>query len=77
MVDRIDPPRFYPLIGPAQLHCCHWKCTVYYTETIEACYPFPVRVVRPRVEVVYLDKDYLHLYQQETAPDERSAGEEQ
>ena len=62
LVDRIDPPRFYPLIGPAQLHHCHWKCTVYYTETIESGYPFPYRCVRPRVEVVYIDKDHLHLY---------------
>jgi hypothetical protein len=60
IVDKIDPPRFYPLVGPAQLHHCHWKCTVYFTEVIESNYPFPVRVCRPRVEVVYIDKDYLH-----------------
>lgn len=62
MVDRIDPARFYPLIGPAQLHHCHWKCTVYYDETVESSYPFPVQIKRPRVEVVYIDKDHLHLY---------------
>jgi hypothetical protein len=62
IVDRIDPPRFYPLIGPAQLHHCHWKCTVYYTETVESQYPFPVRIKRPRVRVVYIDKDHLHLF---------------
>ena len=62
LVDRIDPARFYPLVGPAQLHHCHWKCTVYYTETIESGYPFPFRCTRPRVEVVYIDKDHLHLY---------------
>ena len=62
LVDRIDPPRFFPLIGTAQLHHCHWKCTVYYTETIESGYPFPFRCVRPRVEVIYIDKDHLHLY---------------
>jgi hypothetical protein len=62
IVDRIDPPRFYPLIGPAQLHHCHWKCTVYYTETIESGYPFAVRLRRPRVQVVYIDKDHLHLF---------------
>lgn len=61
LVDRIDPPRFIPLIGPAQLHHCHWKCTVYYTETIESSYPFPVRVRRRRAEVVYIDKDHFHL----------------
>ena len=61
LVDHVDPPRFFPLIGPAQLHHCHWKCTVYYTETIESGYPFPFRCVRPRVQVVYLDLDHLHL----------------
>src|SRR5438105_2268874 len=27
LVDRVDAPRFYPLVGPAQLHHCHYKCT--------------------------------------------------
>ena len=62
LVDRIDPPRFFPLIGPAQLHHCHWKCTIYYTETHESGYPFPYRCRQPRVEVIYIDKDHLHLY---------------
>src|SRR5829696_2485376 len=50
--DVIDPPRFFPLIGPAQLHHCHWKCTIYYKETVQSSYPWPVKVVRNRVEVV-------------------------
>jgi hypothetical protein len=62
LVDKIDPPRFFPLVGPAQLHHCHWKSTIYYTETVISAYPFPVRIVRPRVQVVYIDKDHLHLY---------------
>ena len=62
LVDKIDPARFFPLVGPAQLHHCHWKCTVYYTETLESSYPFPFRCVRPRVQVVYIDLDHLHLY---------------
>ena len=61
LADHIDPPRFYPLIGPAQLHHCHFKCTVYYTETCQSSYPFPFRVKRRRAEVVYMDKDHLHL----------------
>jgi hypothetical protein len=61
LVDRIDPPRFFPLIGPAQLHHCHWKCTVYYTETLESNYPFPFHTKRRRAEVVYIDRDHLHL----------------
>lgn len=60
IVDVVDPPRFFPLIGPAQLHHCHWKCTVYYTETVQSSYPFPFQTKRRRVEVVYIDKDHLH-----------------
>lgn len=60
LVDRVDPPRFFPLLGPAQLHHCHWKCTIFFTETVESSYPFPFRCKRRRVEVVYIDKDHLH-----------------
>jgi hypothetical protein len=62
IVDKIDPPRFFPLVGWAQLHHCHWKCTIYYRETVQSDYPFPVKVVKNRVEVVYIDKDHLHLF---------------
>jgi hypothetical protein len=62
LVDKIDPPRFFPLVGPAQLHHCHWKCTIYYKETVQSSYPFPVKLVKNRVEVVYIDKDHLHLF---------------
>ncbi|MCS6866368.1 MAG: hypothetical protein RMJ56_14990 [Gemmataceae bacterium] len=62
LVDKIDPPRFFPLVGPAQLHHCHWECVVYYTELIQSDYPFPVYIKRPRVQVIYIDKDHLHLY---------------
>ena len=61
-VDKIDPVRFFPLIGPAQLHHCHWKCTIYYNETVQSDYPFPVQVKKPRVQVIYIDTDHLHLY---------------
>jgi hypothetical protein len=61
MVDRIDPVRTYPLVGDCQLHHCHYKCTVYFTETISSGYPFPTYIKRARVEVVYIDKDHLHL----------------
>jgi hypothetical protein len=56
---QVDPPRFFPIVGKAELHHCHWKCTVYYRETVEMGYLHPARVERPCVEVVYIDKDYL------------------
>jgi hypothetical protein len=62
LVDKIDPPRFFPLVGPAQLHHCHWKCTIYYTETIQTSMPYPFRTKKHRIEVVYIDKDHLHAY---------------
>ena len=62
LVDKIDPPRFFPLVGPAQLHHCHWECVIYYTETIQSDYPFPTFIKKPRTQVMYIDKDHLHLY---------------
>jgi hypothetical protein len=59
--DTIDPPRFFPLVGPARLHHCHYKCTVYFDEVIESSYPFGFKVKKPRTEVVYIDKDHLHV----------------
>jgi RNA polymerase sigma factor (sigma-70 family) len=56
---KADPPRFFPLVGRAQFHQFHWKCTVYYREVVEASYPFLFRLSRPRVAVVYIDKSYL------------------
>ena len=57
--DKIDPVKIYPLAGPCQLHHCHYKCTVYYDELYWSDYPIPFNHVDHRVEVVYLDKDYL------------------
>ena len=62
VVDKVDPARFFPMVGPAQLHHCHWKCTVRYTETIEGLAPFYFRMTQPRTEVVYIEKDRLHAW---------------
>ena len=62
IVDKIDPPRFFPLIGTAQLHHCHWKCTIYYKETVMSSQPFPAKIVKDRVQVVYIDKDHFHMW---------------
>ncbi|MGL6076145.1 MAG: hypothetical protein ACRC8S_18455 [Fimbriiglobus sp.] len=62
IVDKIDPPRFFPLVGPAQLHHCHWECVVRYKETVQSDHPIPFQTQKSRVQVVYIDKDHLHLY---------------
>jgi hypothetical protein len=62
MQDFIDPPRIYPLIGPAQLHHSRWKCTVYYTEVRRVGWPIPHTLVDEDTrEVLYIDKDHLHM----------------
>ena len=60
--DYIDPPRVYPLIGPAQLHHCHYKCTIYYTETQRMSWPLP-HTLRDEdaQEVIYVDHNHLHM----------------
>ncbi len=63
LVDSIEPPQFFPLIGPAQLHHCHFKCTIYYTATIRSEWPLPWECRERRSEVVYIDRDHLHMYE--------------
>jgi hypothetical protein len=61
VVDEVDPPRCFPLVGKARLHHCQWRCAVYYDETIKGSYPFAYHRTQPRVQVVYIDLDHLHL----------------
>lgn len=61
MVDHIDECRFYPLVGPAQLHHCHFKVTVYFDRIRASNYPFAWEVKDKDVEVLYIDKDHLHI----------------
>lgn len=62
IADYIDPPRVIPLIGPAQLHHAHYKCTIYFTEVIRVGWPFP-HTLRDEesVEVVYIDHNHFHM----------------
>jgi hypothetical protein len=68
VMDKVDEPRFFPLVGPARLHHCHWKCTVYYNETVRSNNPFPMVVKNKHVETVYIDKDVLHPTDSESKP---------
>lgn len=62
IADYVDPPRVYPLVGAAQLHHAHYKCTVYFTETTHVGWPVPYTVTdEDSVEVVYIDHNHLHL----------------
>ena len=60
--EKVDPPKVYPLAGACQLAHCHFKCTVYFDEVYWSDKPIPFRQVERRIEVVYIDKDYLRRY---------------
>ncbi len=60
--DYIDPPRHYPLVGPAQLHHVHWKCTLYYSRKTRVGWPVPHTITdQDSAEVIYIDKNHLHM----------------
>ncbi|REJ67186.1 MAG: hypothetical protein DWQ31_12135 [Planctomycetota bacterium] len=62
ITDYVDPPRVYPLIGPAQLHHVHYKCTVYYREKIRVGWPIPHTIRNEDgAEVIYIDKNHFHM----------------
>lgn len=62
IADYIDPPRHYPLVGPAQQHHAHYKCTVYFQEVRRVGWPVPHTLVDEDCrEVVYIDHNHLHM----------------
>jgi hypothetical protein len=62
IADYIDPPRVYPLIGPAQLHHAHYKCTIYYTEITRVGWPVPYTTRdEEAIEVIYIDHNHFHM----------------
>ncbi len=62
IADYIDPPRVIPLIGPAQLHHAHFKCTVYFSERTWVGWPIPHMLDNQEaVEVIYIDHNHFHM----------------
>ena len=62
IADYVDPPRVYPLIGPAQLHHAHYKCTIYYTEITHVGWPIPHTITNDDAqEVIYVDHNHFHM----------------
>ncbi|OHB80212.1 MAG: hypothetical protein A2V98_02315 [Planctomycetes bacterium RBG_16_64_12] len=60
--DSVDPPRVYPLIGPAQLHHAHYKCTIYFTEITRVGWPVPYTTRNEDAqEVIYIDHNHFHM----------------
>lgn len=53
--DKVDPPRFLPLVGRASLHRVRFKCTVYYTQANQEI-----------SKVFNIDRDHLHVIESKT-----------
>ena len=62
IADYVDPPRFIPTIGPAQLHHAHYKCTIYFTEITHVGWPVPYTTTdEDAIEVIYIDHNHFHM----------------
>ena len=62
IADYVDPPRVYPLIGPAQVHHAHYKCTIYFTEVTRVGWPVPHTITNEDAqEVIYIDHNHFHV----------------
>jgi len=62
IADYVDPPRVFPLIGPAQLHHAHYKCTLYFEEVTRVGWPVPYTSRNEDAqEVIYIDHNHLHI----------------
>jgi len=61
IADYVDPPRVVPLIGPAQLHHAHYKCTIYFEEITWVGWPIPHQIIDENAsEVIYIDHNHFH-----------------
>jgi hypothetical protein len=62
IADYVDPPRHYPLVGPAQQHHAHYKCTIYYEDVRHIGWPVPHTIRDDEAEeVIYVDHNHLHM----------------
>jgi hypothetical protein len=62
IADYVDPPRVYPIVGPAQQHHAHYKCTVYFEDVRRIGWPVPHTLRDEEAEeVLYIDHNHLHM----------------
>ena len=62
IAEYVDPVRFYPLVGPAQQHHKHYKCTIYYSDRVFVGWPLPHMLEdEDSQEVIYIDHNHLHM----------------
>ena len=64
ITDYVAPPRMIPMVGMAQPHHLHWKCTVYFDEVLQNGNRIHKK---DAAEVLYIDRDYLYRSGEEAA----------
>ncbi|MFN0056675.1 MAG: hypothetical protein ACKV0T_31415 [Planctomycetales bacterium] len=57
--DSVGKCQFYPMVGPARLHKCRYKCTVYFDKIIKGDWPVRFSHTDTVIEVVYINHDHL------------------
>jgi hypothetical protein len=58
ILDSLGKCRFYPMVGLARYHRCHYKCTVYFDKVTRSDWPIPFTAQDQATEVVYIDHDH-------------------
>ena len=61
IADYVDPVRFLPTLGPAQLHHAHYVCTIYFSVWEDVSFPIPHKIEKEEKRVVYIDHAHFHL----------------
>jgi len=58
--DYVDPVRVVPLIGSAQVHHVHYKCTIYCTQVTKVAWPVQHTLTDENSQdVIYIDRDQI------------------
>jgi hypothetical protein len=67
ILDYVDPPREYPLIGQAQMHHARYKCTIHFAAAARVGQASPPqRSGQESAEViVHIDRDHMHRLPEE------------
>ena len=73
IADYVDPLRFIPSIGPAQLHHAHYKCTVHCSVWVQVEQPTPHKIEKEVSQVVYIDHNHFNLVEKLDADETRQS----
>lgn len=65
VADKVQDPKYYPLVGVARLHNRHFKCTVSYELATRSDWPVPFSHTDQKSQVVFVDRNHLQVTRQD------------